>query len=262
MKVGIVYNRSHADKTAAERISSLLEASGVRSEIFADAKEAEGEKLLVLGGDGTLLHAAKRASALRVPLVGINYGRIGFLTEFEHGEEAEAVSLLLDEGAETIRRSMLEIELNGKRSLCLNELALLRGVSPERHARVEKISVTIDGSAACDFFADGLIVATPTGSTAYSLSAGGSILMPECASFLLTPVCAFSLLSRPISYPDRCELRFSLKDGDALIAYGDGDFLGSVGSRDVLTVKKAQESALFLTRSKGEFFRRLTQKLN
>ena len=113
-----------------------------------------------------------------------------------------------------------------------------------------------------DFVADGLIVATPTGSTAYSLSAGGSIATPDCGIFLLTPVCAFSLKSRPIICPDSSLLSFGISEGDFLMAYGDGVFLGKVGAEDRITVKKADRSARFLTRDIRGFFARLTKKIN
>ena len=157
---------------------------------------------------------------------------------------------------------MLETTLCGKTHVCLNELALLRGISPESHNRVEKITVAVDGTPAGDYACDGLIVATPTGSTAYSLSAGGCIMMPDCETFLLTPVCAFSLRSRPIVFPDTSELTLSLSADDALMAYGDGDFLGVVGEADKLTVKKSALSAVLLTRNEHGFFARLSQKIN
>ena len=109
--------------------------------------------------------------------------------------------------------------------------------------------------------ADGLIVATPTGSTAYSLSAGGSILTPDCAAFLLTPVCSFSMKARPTVFPDTGELGFTLAEHDALMAYGDGEFLGSVTASTVLSVKRSCRTAKFLTRDPKGFFLKLTEKL-
>ena len=158
-------------------------------------------------------------------------------------------------------KKMLEAELNGEKFDCLNELALLHPVAPGKENKVVTISVTIDGSHAGEFVADGLIVATPTGSTAYSLSAGGSIMTPDCATFQLTPVCAFSMRSRPIAYSDRSELCFSLPQG-ALVLYGDGVYLGEAGAADRLVVRKSARSVTFLTRGLGEYFRRLTQKIN
>ncbi len=263
MKIGICYNRIQAEPSAPRDLAEKIVAAGVESVVLEeDAPLCGVDRLVVLGGDGTVLRAAKRAAECGVPLVGVNYGRLGFLTEFERGEEDALISFLLSDRCEKIERTMLDVDLNGNKVCCLNELALLRGVSPERANRVEKISVTIDGADAGDFVADGLIVATPTGSTAYSLSAGGCIMTPDCKTFLLTPVCAFSLKSRPITYSDDGVLRFALAENDMLMAYGDGVFLGQIGMGDRVTVRRSSRCAVFLTRGKNAFFRRLTQKIN
>ena len=168
---------------------------------------------------------------------------------------------MLDERCARLQRSMLEAELNGKTFDCLNELALLHPVAPGRSNKVVRIAVTIDGSHAGEFVADGLIVSTPTGSTAYSLSAGGSIMTPDCETFQLTPVCAFSMRSRPIAYSDKSELGFSLLRGEVVL-YGDGVYLGQAGAGDTLSVRKSARSVTFLTRGLSEYFRRMTEKLN
>lgn len=262
MKIGIFYNQDQADVSVAQSLARAVEEKGHSAAIFSDLNEIGGvDRLLVLGGDGTILRVAKRASAQKIPIMGINFGRLGFLTEFERDECAAAVPLILDERCARLERSMLEVELNGRRFECLNELALLHPVSPGRENKVVTISVTIDGSHAGEFVADGLIVTTPTGSTAYSLSAGGSIMTPDCATFQLTPVCAFSMRSRPIAYSDKSELGFSLPQG-ALVLYGDGDYLGEAGASDKLIVRRSARRVTFLTRGLGEYFRRLTQKIN
>ncbi len=257
MKIAI-YSNDRVPSGEAERLCAELSARGASAVCVKDPEALTGfDRIAVLGGDGTLLRVAKAA---RVPIVGVNYGRLGFLTEFERGEE-EVVSLLLDGSCPTLTRTMLSVRIGGKEHLCLNELALLRRIAPDRSNRVEKISVAIDGCPAGDYVADGLIVATPTGSTAYSLSAGGSILMPDCAAFQLTPVCAFSLKSRPVVYSDRSALTFTLAASDELMVYGDGVFFTNIKVGDELTVRKAEQTAVFLTRDKRNFFPRLMQKL-
>lgn len=263
MKIGITYNAAQVESGVYTRLSDLVKKAGATPVLFASMEEIAGvDRLIVLGGDGTVLHAAKRACALDIPLFGVNYGHIGFLTEFEAGEEECAVALALEQAPAKIVRSLLEVDLDGVKRECLNELALLREATAEKCVRAGKFSVELDGSSAGDFTADGLIVATPTGSTAYSLSAGGSIATPDLAAFLLTPVCAFSLKSRPIVYPDTSVLSFSLGGEDSLLAYADGEFLGRVRAGNSLSVKKSGRTAVFLTRGRREFFRRLTQKIN
>ena len=261
MKLGIFYNESQTDYENAARLARIFDARGAVASVFSEASKIEGvDRLLVLGGDGTVLRAAKKASALGIPLVGVNYGNLGFLAEFERGEEEKAAELMLSDCA-IVRRSMLEVELDGKKSYCLNELSLLHPVGKNRPNGVAKISVEIDGSRAGDFVADGLIVATPTGSTAYSLSAGGCVMTPDSQTFMLTPVCAFSLRSRPIVFPDSCTLTLAFT-GDTLMLYGDGDYLGQIDGTHTLTVKKADRAALLLTADPSGYFRRLTQKIN
>ena len=143
----------------------------------------------------------------------------------------------------------------------MNEISLLHSVNEQRPSGIVGISVEIDGSKAGDFSADGLIVATPTGSTAYSLSAGGCVMTPDSPTFILTPVCAFSLRSRPIVFPDSCTLTLSLTKG-ALMIYGDGDYLGQVSGERRITIKKAERTALLLTADPNGYFRRLTEKIN
>ena len=263
MQIGIFYNENQVERSVAESFAALLGSRGAHAFVCASSEAILScDRLAVLGGDGTVLHAAKAVAERGIPLVGVNFGRIGFLTEFEKEELAETADLLLGDSAEILARSMLETEFGGKIHRCLNEFALLRNVSPERANRVENISVTIDGYEAGDYLCDGLIAATPTGSTAYSLSAGGNIMLPDCEAFLLTPVCAFSLRSRPIVFSDASVLKLSVAENDALMAYADGGFLGVVAGKNSLVIKKSLQKAVFLTRNKHSFFARLTKKIN
>ena len=261
MKFGIFYNEKQTDLKNAERLAQMIKERGGKALIFSDLAHIEGvDRLIVLGGDGTVLRAAKTASALGIPLVGVNYGNLGFLAEFERGEEEKAVELVMSD-CPIVERSMLEVDLDGTKSYCLNELSLLHPVNENKPNGVAKIRVEIDGSKAGDFLADGLIVATPTGSTAYSLSAGGCVMTPDSSTFMLTPVCAFSLRSRPIVFSDSCMLTLAFTE-DTLMLYGDGDYLGQINGEHRLTIKKAERKALLLTADPSGYFRRLTQKIN
>ena len=261
MKFGIFYNDQQTDETNANRLAQFIRERGGEAFVFSRVTQIEGvDRLIVLGGDGTVLRVAKRASQIGIPLVGVNYGTLGFLAEFERGEEEKAAELVMSD-CDVVRRSMLEVELDGKKTYCLNELALLHPVNEKQSNGVVKISVEIDGSKAGNFIADGLIVATPTGSTAYSLSAGGCVMTPDSQTFMLTPVCAFSLRSRPIVFPDSCTLTIALSE-DTLMLYGDGDYLGQVSGEHRLIIKKAERTALLLTADRNGYFRRLTQKIN
>ncbi len=264
MKVGIFYNLERVQEETVRLLAQAIERLGGECVLFSGVEEIEGvSRLIVLGGDGTMLRVARKSAQLQIPIVGVNYGTLGFLTEFEREDVLLSANLVLDERCEQIHRTMLEVDYNGVKTHCLNEMSLLRQITPVENHHVARFSVAIDGSTAGDFTADGLIVATPTGSTAYSLSAGGNIMTPDCETFLLTPVCAFSMRSRPIAYSHKSTLTFYIPNETGTLAlYGDGKYLGEVSANDTLTVRKSAQVATFLTRDKGGFFRRLTQKIN
>lgn len=258
MKVGIFYHTKKVAPQAARAFATRFEDAV----LFSSEEEIGGvDRLVVLGGDGAVLRAARRASALGIPLVGVNFGTLGFLTEFSKEEADEAAALVSDAHCDVIRRAMLEAEVCGKTAHLLNELALMRRIAPDSEESVIRILAAIDGKQAGEFVADGLIVATPTGSTAYSLSAGGSVLTPDSENFLLTPVNAFSMRSRPIVCSDKSELAFSFPGNGAVVVHGDGEFLGEIGRGETVKVRRSSRAALFLTRDKTDFFRRLTEKI-
>ncbi len=262
MKVGIFYKKEKVRNEALiEELKGLLSKGGNEAVVFARAEEIDGvDRLIVLGGDGTILRAAHALNGRKIPMVGVNYGTLGFLTEFERADVYSAVDLILDENCQTVSRSMLEIDWNGTKTHCLNEMVITRESSVRTGNKIARLSVTLDGTPAGDFVADGIIVATPTGSTAYSLSAGGNIMCPDCKTFLITPICAFSLRSRPIVYSDESVLSFQLNEPQPMVLYGDGKFLGEFHS-GTLSVRKSDKSVYFLTRNKNGFFRRLTEKI-
>lgn len=263
MRIGIFLNKEQVEASDAEWFLSELRSCGAEAEIFATEDDIRGvDRLVVLGGDGTVLRAARQAALQNIPLFGVNYGHTGFLTEFDRTERAEAISLALSSFCDSLPRSMLEVEFQGKKTVCLNECSLLRSVRPHEESRVVKILATIDGGDAGEIVADGIIVSTPTGSTAYSLSAGGSIMTPACETFMLTPVCAFSMKSRPIVYSSSATLSFTVSEPHGVLLYGDGKYLGEVGMGEYVTVRRAARRANFLTRNKKSYLLRITNKIN
>lgn len=263
MKISVLYNPTQVDEATAASIVKQVESRGHGVEVLTSAECVSGERLLVLGGDGTVLRAVRKAAERDIPIVAVNYGTLGFLTEFDRGETEQAVDFILSGQHSVLKRSMIEVELNGRTMHCLNEVVLSRGGTTENASKVVKFSVSINGNQAGRYLADGMVLATPTGSIAYSLSAGGSILTPDCENFILTPICAFSLKSRPIVCSDKSEIEFSFPEaGVTLMLHGDGDFLGIATHGDTVRVRKSSRSATFLLRKQGEFFRRLTDKIN
>jgi NAD+ kinase len=194
--VGIVY-QEHAPKavTLAQTLLARLRAEGLDTWMAPAARVSEvkdlprgADVILVLGGDGTILSVARQCAPEGTPLIGINFGRVGFLTELEPGEVDEQLGLYLGGDFWVDERAMLraEVDVAGQRHdlLALNDIVLVRGAEP----RVVRIRVWVDGYLYNTTVADGVIVSTATGSTAYNLAAGGPILHPQVRSAVLTPV--------------------------------------------------------------------------
>ncbi len=162
--------------------------------------------MISLGGDGTLLEAVQKIGAKATPLLGINTGRMGFLARVSPSEALDALAAFMQGAYSLDPRTMLQLQstqtLKTSSSVALNEVAILKQDS----SSMITIHLSIDGQLQTTYWADGLIVATPTGSTAYSLSCGGPILLPHNNSFLITPLSPHNLAVRPLVVPDNAEI--------------------------------------------------------
>lgn len=261
MKVGVYCNRS-AKKfiPIREELFHCLKEREIVPQVCDDLSHPEVDVLIVLGGDGTILKAAIDAGRCGIRLLGINAGTLGFLSEFEGEQVKEAVDLLCG-GFETEKRSVLQVNVSGREYYALNDAVFQRGYNPAADDNVVNIHVRIDGKTVDHFIGDGVIVSTPTGSTAYSLSAGGSILTPGIAAFILTPVCAHSLHNRPIVYADSSVLGIHAEEGPGLSLYCDGRYECTLQPRETAVLKKADFSVEFIKSSNSNFFDKLLSKL-
>ena len=192
-----------ATVTAEEEAAGLLSVPS-----FAGTEPPEA--VLSLGGDGTLLRGAQKALAWHVPLMGVNLGHVGFLTEAEPEKLQDILDCLLREDYVLEERALLEVRLQEARWLALNDVVVSRG----GYARLITLDALVDGETAGRYVADGVIVATPTGSTGYSLSAGGPIVSPHVDCMVITPICAHSLQHRPCVVPGGAFVRLVMC-GDA-----------------------------------------------
>ena len=163
--------------------------------------------VVVLGGDGTMLRAASFAAAHSVPLLGINLGNVGYLTDVEKSQAKNAIQKVLDGNYQIQERMMLTVSENNHHYFALNDIVVHRGAC----ARMVECAVSVDGELLGTIRADGLIIATPTGSTAYNLAAGGPVLKPDAQMVIITPICPQSLTSRPVvvSVAQAVEIRVS-----------------------------------------------------
>ncbi len=264
MRIGIYCNREAKKFLSIEKAFLLcLKEKNITPQIF-DSLEQIGDVdvLVVLGGDGTILKVAIEAGRKGIKLLGINAGNLGFLTEFEGEQIKDAVALLCG-GFDTEKRSVLEVCVGKNKYYALNDAVFQRSYSPTADDNVVAVTVEIDGKKVDKFVGDGVIVSTPTGSTAYSLSAGGSILTPNISAFILTPVCAHSLHNRPIVFSDNALMRIVRgEDGPMLALYCDGKYECVLGANDSAEIRKADFGVEFIKNGDSNFFDKLLFKLN
>jgi len=204
-KIGVVVKKGCTIPPALERaLDQCLRRRGV--ELVPDLSTPGLKAILVLGGDGTFLRAVPAAYEKDIPLLGINLGRLGFLTEITLEEACPVLEALVQDNCALEERLLLEVHYQKETFYALNEAAIIKGpLGHMIHLRVhrEEKEITI-------YHGDGLIISTPTGSTAYKLSAGGPIVYPTSDVFVLTPVCPFMLSARPIVIPATRALRVEL----------------------------------------------------
>ena len=226
-------------------------------------QEEPADLCLVLGGDGTLLYAARRVGLRGTPILGINLGSLGFLTAHPVSEAKEAVEAFLAGTLVPDRRPMLETELwrDGRlltRHTVLNDAVLAKGAL----ARIMDLRLSVGDQDAGPIKADGLIVSTPTGSTAYSLSAGGPILHPSLEAFVISPICPHTLTLRPTVVPAHLPITISLDDAEDAHLTLDGQVGHRVLPGDRLRLHAARTSITLLQRRGLDFFGLLQQKLH
>ena len=266
MKIGIFYNIHYLadNKPYVEKIKKEFVGSDFICKEIHNLREIAGlDVLFVLGGDGTILQTAAECAKCGVKIIGINYGHVGFLAQFENARLEEAIELVRSGKYSTQKRSMLKITReNGECFIALNDLVLQRSTDGGEFTNTVGIRAEINGALVDNFSSDGVIVSTPTGSTAYSLSAGGSVLTPELSAFIMTPICAHSMHSRPVVFSDSSELKvISVGNKQTLNIVVDGILRGSLRSGESVKVEKSEYFAEFIGDSEN-FFDKLLLKLN
>lgn len=235
---------------SARGIEALVEAqAGISGCPIAAGPEVAraADLLVVLGGDGTLLHAARLCAGREVPILGVNLGTLGFLTEVPRDHVLPMLERALRGELPATRRLMLRVEVRRGGDLLLTDEAL-NDVVVSRHAqsRLARMEVEIDGTTAATYEADGVIVATPTGSTAYSLAAGGPIVWPTLEAMVLTPICPHALTQRPVVLPATASLRLRLKNLTEMYLTVDGQAGRPLQIDEEIAVRAAPHRTLIL----------------
>jgi NAD+ kinase len=223
---------------------------------------AAADLAIVIGGDGTMLAAARSLVRHHVPLVGVNQGRVGFMTDIGHRDMQAGIGAILDGKYSMEERALLDAEIvRGKesalRTLALNEAVVGKGAQ----GRLIEFDLSLDGEYIYTLRADGMIVATPTGSTAYALSAQGPILHPAVPALALVPLNPHTLSARPVSIADRTTIEISLKHALDARAHFDGLALFDLQEGDRLILKRSADAVRFVHPPGYRYFATLREKL-
>lgn len=215
--------------------------------------------VIVLGGDGTYLQAVRMLNGRQTPIVGVNLGSLGFLTENRIEELYTTLKATLANKMDSRPRTVLNIAINGQEQhLALNDMVIERG----DRTHLLNIGIFCDGQLVMETKADGVIVSSPTGSTAYNLAAGGPVLHPEVKAIVVTPICPHSLTTRPILFPDDREITFQIiGDSRSALLTIDGQKALEVNSSHKLTVKRHSQNHYIIRHPTHNFFNLLREKL-
>jgi NAD+ kinase len=245
--------------------TATAKLAGLKVALCPDAASLaqEVDMLMVFGGDGTMLRVARETAGSRTPLIGLNVGSLGFLTDVQ----AHQLPLALQQiwAGETIleSRSLIEATISTKPRLstetALNDFVISRGAAP----RLIELAVSVDGETLTRYRCDGLIVATPTGSTAYSLSAGGAVVSPTADVFTLTPICPHTLSNRSVIVGLDSTVRVTvLSDRAETFLTADGQKIIPLSANDTVVIRRSRHSIRLLHLAGSSFFETLRRKLN
>jgi NAD+ kinase len=223
---------------------------------------AQADLLIVLGGDGTLLSAARLAANPPVPILAVNLGGLGFLTTVPLDDLYEILEEVFLGNSRVSERVMLEAQIVRAGSVIRRQIALNDAVlNKAALARIMDVALHVDGEYVTTYKADGLILSTPTGSTAYSLSAGGPIVQPAVEAFVVTPICPHTLTNRPLVIPDAAKIEIDFEAEETVFLTLDGQIGIELVKGDRIVVRKAPEKLHLVIPSKKTYYQVLRSKL-
>lgn len=263
-RAGIIIKKNHSPAdTFAEMLCNWLQNKGIVATI--NQIEPDLDILIIAGGDGTLLHVADLAARYSIPVIGINLGNLGFLTELTEEEAIQALEEIIAGAVTVENRMMLKARIIRENQpteyrYALNEVVISKGTLD----RVLQLSTRADTEYITTYKADGLIFSTPTGSTAYNLSAGGPIVYPGLASILVTPICPFMLSSRPVLLPPETRLSTRIDDGPGHYAkiIIDGQSAWDMQDDETLEIEAAEHPLQLIISPHRDYFSILRNKLH
>jgi len=222
-----------------------------------DIEDMDVDMVVAMGGDGTILRTQSFISHKKIPLIGINMGTVGFLTEIDPENAFTAIEEVLAGNYFVERRNKLRVWHNQELPPALNEVVLMT----RKPAKMLHIQISVDDEIMEELRADGLIIATPSGSTAYSMSAGGPIIDPKVKAFIIVPICPFKLGARPTVVSDESTIKVKLlREGKKGVAVIDGQFEEEINYMDEIVFRKSDNCAYFVRLTK-DFYRKVREKL-
>ncbi len=226
-------------------------------DIACDLGDMDVDMVVAVGGDGTILRTQGIINKKKIPLVGINMGAVGFLTEIDPEDAFSALQHVLEGKYFVEERTQLKIFHNNQLHTALNEVVLMT----QKPAKMLHIEISVDDEVVEVLRADGLIIATPSGSTAYSMSAGGPIVDPRVDAFIIVPICPFKLGARPFVVPNDSVIKVKfLRKGKKAVAVIDGQLVEEIDYMDEIIFRKADSYAYFVRLTKN-FYKRVREKL-
>lgn len=273
MQVGLVVHGRREDALdAARQAVNMLHAAGI--DVLAEAEmlpdlghgvqllevaNARADVILSLGGDGTLLRGAQYALAWDAALLGVNLGRVGFLAEAEAEMLPQMLSSIIQGSYAVERRAVLNVSVGQENWYAVNDVVVSRG----GYARLITVTAMVDGEMAGRYIADGLVVATPTGSTGYSLSAGGPIISPKVDCMVLTPICAHSLQHRPTVVPGCAQIELLLGSDapQSACLQVDGQTRAQLDDGATICIRRAEKTLRLIHTGAQPFFHLVREKL-
>ena len=249
----LVNNSLKKSRETAQKVKDALE----KLNISVVMNETEKPDFIVsVGGDGTILHSSELALKLDIPILGVNVGHLGFLATVE-GDNLEPLSHL-KENLEIEELMLLDIYVNGEfKGSVLNEITVTR----EGYSGIVDVEVTVDNSESFNYRADGIIVSTPTGSSAYSFSAGGPIIEKTAKAIMITPLCPHSLMNRSLIISPERSLKIKAHSRSKIVLLSDGNNNAVLNEETEIVIKKSEKTLKIISFPENNYFRVIKNKL-
>jgi NAD+ kinase len=252
-KIEAMFLEKNINLILEENSANMIEKQGIDFDTLCKKVDF----LISIGGDGTLLGLARKAFKYDLPVLGINLGTLGFLTDLSMEQLPKFIDDLVKDDYKINPRMIIEGQIKDKKFIAFNDIVISR----KNLSTMLEVRAKIDKKAFNTYFGDGLIVSTPSGSTAYNLSVGGPIVYPLTNAFIITPIAPHSLTQRPIVVPADFEIEFKVTKNTGAVVIIDGQELYDLNKDEIIKIKIATKKSKMLHRSSRDFFEVLSEKL-